>query len=58
MKKNNFTRRRFITDLSVGSIAVVASSSIPAFGNINHKTNETGKLAILGGEPVVKSKVW
>ena len=58
MEKNNFTRRQFITNVSVGSIAAVASSSIPAFGNITHSTNETGKLAILGGEPVVKSKVW
>ena len=58
MKKNNFTRRRFITDVSVGSIAAIASSSIPVFGNISHKMNETSKLAILGGEPVVKAKVW
>lgn len=58
MEKSNFTRRRFITGLSVGSIAAVASSNIPAFGNISHMTNTTGKLAILGGEPVVKKKVW
>ena len=57
MKKDNFTRRRFLTDVSVGSIAAVASGSIPAFGKISH-LNETGKLSILGGEPVRKSKEW
>jgi len=58
MEKTNFTRRQFVGTVSVGSIAVVAAGSIPAFGNIAHKMNETGKLAILGGEPVVKAKVW
>ena len=58
MEKNNVTRRRFIADVSVGTISAVASSSIPAFGNITPVTNETATLAILGGAPVVKSKVW
>lgn len=58
MEKNSFTRRRFITGVSVGSFAAMAASSIPVFGNFSHTTNETGKLAILGGEPVVKDKVW
>ena len=58
MGTNNFSRRQFVGTVSVGSIAAIASGSIPAFGNISHKMNETGKLAILGGEPVVKSKVW
>ena len=58
MGKNNFTRRQFITGVSVGSIAAVASASVPVLGNISHMTNETGKLALLGGEPVVKNKVW
>ena len=53
MGKSNVTRRRFLTDLSVGTAAVVASTSIPVFGS-----SSTGKLAILGGEPVVKNKVW
>ena len=55
MEKNIFTRRQFIT---VGSMAAVASTSIPVLGNISHSLNDTGKLALLGGEPVVKSKVW
>ena len=58
MEKNNFTRRRFITGVSAGSIAAVASTSIPALGNISYLAGQTGKLAILGGEPVVKDKVW
>src|SRR5450759_4144732 len=55
MKKKEFTRRRFIKTVSASSLAVVASSAIPGFGNI---TNNARKLAILGGEPVVKNKVW
>jgi len=58
MEKNSFTRRRFITGVSAGSIAAMATTGIPVFGNFSHTTNETGKLAILGGEPVVKEKVW
>ncbi len=58
MKKNNFSRRQFVGTVSVGSIAAIASGSIPTFGNISHKMNETANLAILGGEPVIKSKVW
>ncbi len=58
MKKNNFTRRQFIAGVSVGSIAAAASTSIPVLGNISHSLNESGKLALLGGEPVVKSKIW
>jgi len=57
MENKNFTRRKFITDLSAGTAAVVAASSIPAMGNIVH-SGSTGQLAILGGEPVVKNKVW
>jgi len=58
MEKSNFTRRQFLTGVSVGSIATLASGTLPAFGNITHKMSESGKLAIMGGEPVVKSKVW
>jgi len=58
MEKNNFTRRQFVGTVSAGSIAAVAAGSIPAFGNLSHKMSATGKLAILGGEPVVKAKVW
>jgi perosamine synthetase len=57
MKKKNFTRRRFITTVSASSLAAVASGAIPALGNITIMTQKTsGKLAILGGDPVRKNK--
>jgi dTDP-4-amino-4,6-dideoxygalactose transaminase len=37
---------------------ILASSSIPAFGNITSINNNSGKLAILGGTPVAPAKVW
>lgn len=58
MKRNSFTRRKFITTVSAGSVAAMASSKIPAFGNITTVNNNSGKLAILGGTPVAPDKVW
>ena len=55
MDSKNLTRRQFIAAASAGSLATVASRSIPAYGNIAKKA---GKLAILGGEPVRKKKDW
>lgn len=55
MNKNDLTRRQFIAAASAGSLAAVASRSIPANGNV---TKKAGKLAILGGEPVRKNKSW
>jgi perosamine synthetase len=55
MTRRDFTRRQFIAAASAGSIMSVASRTIPAYGNL---TNKTKKLAILGGEPVRKSKSW
>ena len=55
MDKNNLTRRQFIAAASAGSLAGIASRTIPAYGNI---TKNAGKLAILGGEPVRKNKSW
>jgi len=55
MNKNNLTRRQFIAAASAGSLAAVASQTIPAYGNISRKAS---KLAILGGEPVRKNKRW
>lgn len=54
MDKNDLTRRQFIA-ASAGSLAAVASGTIPAYANI---TKKAGKLAILGGEPVRKNKRW
>jgi perosamine synthetase len=58
MTKQDFTRRKFIATISTGSVAAVVSSSIPTFGNITSVNNNTDKLAILGGTPVAKDKVW
>ena len=58
MEKNNFSRRRFITGVSLGTAAAVTTGALPVMGNIPLLSNETGKLAILGGTPVVKNKVW
>ena len=49
MNKNNLTRRQFIAAASAGSLATVASRTIPTYGNLSKKA---GKLAILGGQPV------
>jgi len=55
MNTNDLTRRQFIAAASAGSLAAVASRTIPAYGNI---TKKASKLAILGGEPVRKNKSW
>jgi perosamine synthetase len=58
MKSKNFTRRRFVSVVSAGSVAAVASGAIPSFVNIKGTTNAASKLAILGGDPVRKNKPW
>ena len=58
MKKKDFTRRHFIATVSAGSVAAVASNAIPSFGNVTIIPQANGKLAILGGNPVRKNKVW
>lgn len=58
MKKKSFTRRRFIAAVSAGSVAAVATGAIPALGGITILPQSKGKLAILGGDPVHKSKQW
>ena len=49
MNKSNLTRRQFIAAASAGSLAAVASRTVPAYANASRRTN---KLAILGGQPV------
>ncbi|MEN6335636.1 MAG: DegT/DnrJ/EryC1/StrS family aminotransferase, partial [Phycisphaerales bacterium] len=41
--------------VSTGSLAVAASKTVPAYGNLTKKASQ---LAILGGEPVRKNKPW
>jgi len=55
MNKNDLTRRQFIVAASAGSLAAVASRTIPAYANI---TQKAAKLAILGGKPVRANKSW
>lgn len=59
MKNNNYnkniSRRRFIGAASAGSLGAVALSSVPFYGM---GSSVTGKLAILGGEPVRSNKSW
>jgi len=55
MKKSDYSRRRFIATVSASSVAALASGAIPFIGKTQ---NVTGKLAILGGEPVRKNKSW
>jgi perosamine synthetase len=58
MKKQDFTRRKFIATVSAGSVAAAVSSSIPAFGNITSVNSNADKLAVFGGTPVAPAKVW
>ncbi len=58
MKRKDFSRRQFIATVSAGSVAAVASGTIPSFGNITIIPQTNGKLAILGGNPVRKNKEW
>lgn len=57
MKPKEFSRRRFINTVSAGSVAAVVSGSVPVFGNISSVSNAAGKLAILGGTPVIPRKI-
>ena len=49
MNRSNFTRRQFLATASAGTLAAVASRTIPAYANVGKKA---GKCAILGGQPV------
>ena len=55
MNRKNMDRRHFIGTATAGSLGAVAMSSIPFAGM---SSGVTGKLAILGGEPVRKNKLW
>ncbi len=55
MKKEDLNRRQFLATAAASSVAAVASTAIPAFGVL---TRTSGKLAILGGEPIRANKSW
>ncbi len=52
MSEKSLARRQFLAAASAGTVAAVASRSIPAYAN------KARTLAILGGEPVRKNKNW
>ena len=54
MSKNTMTRRQFVGAASAGTLAALASGSLPAYANIS---NKAGKLAMKGGRPV-RAKPW
>ena len=63
MNSKKINRRSFLTTLSAGTVAVAAASNVAKplqkFASIH--TPKTGKLAALGGNPVMaggKAKVW
>jgi len=55
MTSGDWTRRQFVAAVSAGSLAAVASRTVPAYGNLTKKATQ---LAILGGEPVRQNKPW
>ncbi len=55
MRKLDMTRREFIAATSASSAALTASPILKAQSKA---ARQTGKLAILGGEPVRKNKSW
>jgi hypothetical protein len=54
MNAQRMSRRHFMGAASAGTLATVASGTIPAFGNL---TGSARKLAVQGGQPV-RSKRW
>jgi len=53
--KKNVTRRRFITTASAGAVAAAATRIAPAGAA---SSSVSGKLAVLGGDPVRSGKSW
>lgn len=58
MKAKKISRRSFLSTLSASTIAIAAGSSIKSVEAASFWQKKHNKLAVLGGEPVVKNKVW
>ncbi|WP_298651281.1 DegT/DnrJ/EryC1/StrS family aminotransferase [uncultured Proteiniphilum sp.] len=60
MKSNKVSRRSFLTTVSAGTVVAATASAIKPMESISNNiyVKESGKLAALGGEPLVKGKVW
>lgn len=54
----NITRRSFITALSAGATTAAAAKALGPLENISAFVPKQQKLALLGGTPIVKDKVW
>lgn len=54
MKTENLNRRKFVSLVSAGSVAVASTGAVSAMGKPG-KSSSAGKLAVLGGDPVRKA---
>ena len=54
MNGQSISRRQFMSAASAGTLAAIASRTVPAYGNVSRSA---GKLAIHGGRPV-RTKPW
>ncbi len=54
MNGQHISRRQFMSAASAGTLAAIASRTVPAYGNVSRSA---GKLAIHGGRPV-RTKPW
>lgn len=55
MNEQDWTRRRFLAATSATSLVAMASTTLSGYAA---GTRTSGKLALLGGEPVRKNKTW
>lgn len=58
MNKKDFSRRKFISVVSAGSVGMAAATSASAFAGYSGTNSNARKLAILGGDPVRTNKSW
>lgn len=59
MKSKKVSRRSFLTTISTGTAALAAANVIKTMNNFpDSYVAKNGKLAALGGEKLIKNKVW
>ena len=58
MKSKKVTRRSFLTTVSAGAVAASSANILPKMSPFMTHTNDSGKLAALGGTPVAKNLSW
>jgi perosamine synthetase len=57
MKTENLNRRKFVSLVSAGTVAVASTGAVSAMGT-SGMNSPAGKLAVLGGDPVRKNKPY